>query len=505
MADIQFPYSPREWAIPMHKLLASTATRALVCILHRRAGKSYFGVASIVTGALTRPGSYGIIGPHRATMKAIFWPLLQELLADVPGVEFRVGDLQVSVPVLDGSGRKSTISIHSAGDDASGSNIRGLKFLGLFVDEVGNIGADALWGEIWPTQSGLENPWAVFAGTPRGDDALADLFRDTEGRDGWHGIQLGVYDTGLFSAKEIAETKAAMPTDQFLREMCVRLDIGDASQLIKVEDVQAAMQRTLPQAELRDLQKTQPLVAGVDVSRIGDDSVIALRRGHAVVKIIRVPAPIETQALAFRVLNVCREYEVDLLTVDAGSMGIAVIDVMRQLGLFPIGINFGGSADDPVRYLNKRAEIYDRLRAWVEKPNSVLPPDDLRLRKELTATRFKLNASQKLQLEAKASVKARLGTSPDAADALALTFAGSATAPSIIESDAFAQASSRRGAEDARVEKGVDGSKYSSARRTAAYYNDQHQGSGEFDPYAEDNEHGYARHYGGGQTSTPNW
>ncbi|MEO1639242.1 MAG: hypothetical protein AAFU41_08345 [Pseudomonadota bacterium] len=497
MTELNFAYAPREWAKPLHARLGQPSTRAIVAILHRRAGKSYFGAASIILGALSRAGSYGIIGPHRATMKAIFWPLLREMLQGIPNVDIRVGDLTVTVPVLDGSGRTSTISIHSAGDDNQGSNIRGLKFHGIFVDEVGNIGSDALWGEIWPTQSGLENPWAIFAGTPRGYDALADLFRSCDARPGWSGIQLGVYDTNIFSAEEIETTREAMPREQFEREMLVRLDVGTSNQLIKIEHVQACMARSLSQADHLDLKASQPLVCGVDVGRLNDASVIVLRRGHAVIDIVRVPSPCETQELAFRVLNICRQNDVDLLTVDAGAMGIAVCDVMRQIGLFPVPVNFGSRPDDPERYANKRAEVYDRMRAWTEKASSILPKD-LRLQKELSATRFKLSSTNKLQLESKADIKSRLGTSPDAADAIALTFAVSeSVAPSLAQRALDVL-------RDRDFTRGADGSRYSSVNkfpnREIDPYDDTHREV--FDPFDDSGPtyHGYDT-----ATPIPNW
>lgn len=499
MSDMKFPFTPRPWSTELFKLMSSTSFRALVLIVHRRAGKSWMGCAAIVMAALHTPGRYGIVGPQLKTMKAIFWPLLRHFLGDiVPKDNFRVGDLTVTVPCAGGG--ESLISIHSAGDADQGSNIRGLQFQGLFVDEADQIGTESFWGELWPTQTNLDKPWIVVSGTPRGDMLLADLLRQADRTDGWHGSQLGVYDTKVLAQSEIDLTEAQMPPNQFAREMLARTDVGTEDQIIKIEHVLSCLNRTVGEFERRDIVQSYPLVMGVDIGRLNDETVMALRQGPVVYEFIRMKGA-TTQEIALRALNICRERRVDALFVDAGSMGISFIDVMQQLGLNPVAINFGGSATDGERYGNKRAEMFDRVRAWTEKANSALPDQkgDTHLQKELTAPLFKLNASNKLQIEPKDAIKKRLGHSTDALDALALTFAASPATASMPSHHYLGNPAEMRAREtDARIEKGADGSRYSSARRTALHrqrtqpeqfvpYDD----SDAFDPYAETDQGGH--------------
>ena len=72
--------------------------------------------------------------------------------------------------------------------------------------------------------------------------------------------------------------------------------------------------------------------------------------------------------------------------------------------------------------------MWDLLREWFEDPVGVDIPDDDDLHTELCApiwgkgaTRY--NSSGCLLIEPKEYIKARIGASPDGADALALTFA----------------------------------------------------------------------------------
>lgn len=498
MADIQFPYHPRPWAKPLHGLMASTSFRALVAIVHRRAGKSWMGAAAICLAALTVPGRYGIIGPQLKTMKAIFWPLLKTYLAGiVPSDNFRVGDLTITLPCVNGG--ESLISIHSAGDADQGSNIRGLQFQGILVDEADQVGAEAFWGEIWPTQANLDHPWVIITGTPRGDQLLADLLRQAEHTPGWHGAQLSVYDTGVISPTEIEVTKAMMPPDQFAREMEARSDVGTADQLIKIEHILAALRRLVPEYERRMNAEVHPLVMGIDIGRLNDATVMCLRQGPIVHDFIELREA-TTQQIAIIALNIARERQVDAVFVDAGSMGISVIDVMIQLGLNPIGINFGGTAIDAERYSNRRAEMFDAVRAWSEKPNASLPDQkgDTRLQKELTAPTFKLNATNKLQIEAKANIKKRLGFSTDHLDSLALTFSVSIATPGLHDGALRNKAEQGRVEDDARIQRADDGSRYTSSRRTAIARGDTQDedfdahapGYQAFDPY-DDNPQDY--------------
>jgi phage terminase large subunit len=82
-------------------------------------------------------------------------------------------------------------------------------------------------------------------------------------------------------------------------------------------------------------------------------------------------------------------------------------------------VNFSGKAIDP-RYYNKRAEMWFEMADWVKKGGAL--PNIPSLKRELTAPTYTFKKG-KFLLEEKEQIKARLGFSPDMADALCLTFA----------------------------------------------------------------------------------
>jgi hypothetical protein len=71
-------------------------------------------------------------------------------------------------------------------------------------------------------------------------------------------------------------------------------------------------------------------------------------------------------------------------------------------------------------YGNKRAELWGMMKEWL-KTASI--PNDRSLKTDLTGPTMKPNSSGTIFLEGKKEMKARGLASPDAADALAVTFA----------------------------------------------------------------------------------
>lgn len=104
-----------------------------------------------------------------------------------------------------------------------------------------------------------------------------------------------------------------------------------------------------------------------------------------------------------------------------GGYGGEVVSRLLDMQFNVEGIVFSWKASEE-RFANLRAEMWFRMATWL-KGGAALPNNPT-LHAELCAPTYSNdNAANRLQVEAKADVKARLGFSPDMADALALTFA----------------------------------------------------------------------------------
>jgi hypothetical protein len=198
--------------------------------------------------------------------------------------------------------------------------------------------------------------------------------------------------------------------------------IGQSVSFIAPADIQTAIDRN-KDFDFRSLPRSIPTIMGIDVARAGgDQSVFLFRKGRWVSSnIYRYDEP-DLMRLASFAAEKIRLHEPDLIMVDEVGLGAGVLDRLRQLGFAAIGIHAGARPDDEKLYRNKRAELWARMKTWL-KEGGILPNDTgLRTSLEIPSYGF-TDANEKLLIESKDSIKSRGASSPDEADALAMTFA----------------------------------------------------------------------------------
>lgn len=186
--------------------------------------------------------------------------------------------------------------------------------------------------------------------------------------------------------------------------------------LIGPDDVSEAMKRVYRESDIVHAAR----ILGVDVARFGDDASVIFPRRGLVALAPQLYRNLDSQQGAGLVAAKWQEWDADAVFIDdTGGYGAGWIDALRALGHQPIGVQFAGRPND-TRYYNKRAEMYFALAEWI-KHGGMLPPVP-----ELTAALTQMTFSyvgDRLLLEDKGQLKARIGFSPDHADALAMTFA----------------------------------------------------------------------------------
>ena len=189
--------------------------------------------------------------------------------------------------------------------------------------------------------------------------------------------------------------------------------------LIDPEHVVAARATRPPQEQI---EPTGPRLMGVDPAEYGSDaSAIAMRQG-------RVVAPIKrwwkrgTMELVGLVAIEADRWHPEQIFVDCTGVGSGVADRLTELG-YPVSrVHFGGKARQSEIYVNRRAEMWGEMRNWFADIPSQVPDDDA-LEADLTAPQYTYDSSRRLVLESKEAMRKRGISSPDSADALALTFA----------------------------------------------------------------------------------
>lgn len=166
-----------------------------------------------------------------------------------------------------------------------------------------------------------------------------------------------------------------------------------------------------------------PLLMGVDVARFGEDkSVICYRKGRDARTIPwQKFKGVDTVQLAGAVADAAGKLHPSAIFVDGNGVGGGVVDILKSWGYKVIEVQAGSSANDGDKYLNKRVEMWDLMRAWLGTGG--IPPDP-ELTTDLISPEYSYHpTSNRLQLEGKEHMKDRGLASPDVAEALALTFA----------------------------------------------------------------------------------
>jgi len=106
--------------------------------------------------------------------------------------------------------------------------------------------------------------------------------------------------------------------------------------------------------------------------------------------------------------------------IDEGGLGAGIVDRLKEQRYKIKGVNFGNKSKNPLMWGNKRAEMWGEMRTWL-KDASI--PLDRYLKNDLTGPMMKPDSKGTIFLESKKDMKARGLASPDAADAIAVTFA----------------------------------------------------------------------------------
>ena len=411
MINLRLDYSPRGWQQECHRGLR----RFSVLALHRRAGKTELAIMELLDRALQFDKDLGLffyVAPYLKQAKAIAWARLKqkiEPLRQHEAVDVNEGDLSVRF-------KHNGAVIRIFGGDNPDA-MRGVRLDGCVIDEVAQIKPE-VWNDIIQPALSDRKGWALFIGTPQGINLFSELYYKAESLPDWHCARYTVYDTSAIDAEEVERLRRDMNETSFSREYLCDFTAAGDDQLISLAESEDAARRSIKPSDIKDA----PRVLGVDPARFGDDRSVVFGRQGLQAFAPSVYHGIDNMELAARVAAKIQEWKPDAVFIDSGA-GAGVIDRLRQLGHDVIEVPFGGKATNPGLYLNRRAEMWFELAAWLRQGGAI--PNDTALKQELATPVYWYDAAGRRVLEPKDEIKKRLqgGGSPDLADALALTFA----------------------------------------------------------------------------------
>ena len=285
----------------------------------------------------------------------------------------------------------------------------------VIFDEASGID-DAIWAVTagFFTENTPNRFWFAFSNPRRNTGYFYETFHSK--RDFWN--------TKVVDARTVEGTDKAVyqqiideygpDSSQAHVEVYGQFPSAGDDQFIGANTVDEAMKRV----KYQDM--SAPIVIGVDPARFGADAtVIAVRQGRDIVKIIRHRGD-DTMTVVGHVIEAIEEYKPTLVVIDEGGLGAGIVDRLKEQRYKIKGINFGNKSKNPIMYGNMRAQMWGDMREWL-KTASI--PNDRFLKTDLISPMMKPDSRGTIFLESKKDMKSRGLASPDAADAIAVTFA----------------------------------------------------------------------------------
>jgi hypothetical protein len=283
-------------------------------------------------------------------------------------------------------------------------------------------------------------PEAVFeaaAGSMSGHNALTILlgnpvrssgfFFDTHNRlkDEWWTRRVSCIDSTRVSTEYVNDMKSRYgeESNAFRIRVLGEFPRSDDDTIIPMDLLETAKHRDTRAYE------DAPIVWGLDVARFGSDSSVLCKRQSNVVHTLERWRNLDLMQLTGAVVS---QYEAcdhksrpTEILVDSIGLGAGVVDRLRELNLPARGINVSESPAMGGTYLNLRAELWHKAKAWLEKRDCKIPNNE-DLIGELATVRYTFTSNGKIKIESKDDIRRRGLKSPDMADAFVLTFASDA-------------------------------------------------------------------------------
>jgi hypothetical protein len=283
-------------------------------------------------------------------------------------------------------------------------------------------------------------PEAVFeaaAGSMSGHNALTILlgnpvrssgfFFETHNRlkDEWWTRRVSCLDSTRVSKEYVQDMKSRYGEESNAYRIRVLGEFprSDDDTIIPMELLESAKHRDTRAYE------DAPIVWGLDVARFGSDSSVLCKRQSNVVQTLERWRNLDLMQLTGAVVaqyEACdhKNRPAEIL-VDSIGLGAGVVDRLRELKLPARGINVSESPAMGGTYLNLRAELWHKAKAWLEKRDCKIPNNE-DLIGELATVRYTFTSNGKIKIESKDDIRRRGLKSPDMADAFVLTFASDA-------------------------------------------------------------------------------
>lgn len=211
----------KPFEMPVIQAFKESTAKRKILVAHRRGTKTSTALAEVFKYLMANPGIVGMtFAPVRKQAIQIIWDdpdmlfskyiCPPEIIKEVNKTEKKITLVNGSIYYLDGA------------DDPQrkrGGNAKVVHFT-----EAGDH-QEAIWTEIFEPVLVANGGIAIFEGNPRGRNWYYRLYNMAQTREGWDTFTQSVYDTQIFSEKELADLEASLPRNVFASEyLCEWVD-----------------------------------------------------------------------------------------------------------------------------------------------------------------------------------------------------------------------------------------------------------------------------------------
>lgn len=249
--------------------------------------------------------------------------------------------------------------------------------------------------------------------------------------DTWHKITINSYDSPNITGEDFPEeASGGLVTLQWIEDR--KKEWGEESARFRskvlgefsMDGTNALFpEGTLAIGKMTELfigQESKPRL-GVDVARMGEDFTVVYIYQDGVLRILDKWSKTTTVETATRVVKLAHDNDAYEVRIDGVGLGAGVYDQVaaKSEGRFEtIGIIGNASSTDIDKWINARAEMYDKVRERMSNGKIDIDENDTKLITELGDLEYHFkNTRNSLQVASKEEIRKKTGKSPDFADA----------------------------------------------------------------------------------------
>lgn len=212
--EVETGYTPRV----LQQYLHSHLKRFSVLVCHRRFGKTVFAINEMVDQGLRcilKNPQYAYVAPTYGQAKRVAWEFLKEYTRDIPNRKVNEAELRIDIHRSDRRDHIRYILLGAENPDT----LAGMYLDGVLLDEY-SLMNPKVWSTILRPALSDRKGWAIFIGTPRGNNHFASIYQIARKNESgqWFSAIYRASETDIIDADELIAARIEMSEDEYDQE-----------------------------------------------------------------------------------------------------------------------------------------------------------------------------------------------------------------------------------------------------------------------------------------------